>query len=136
MKQCRKCLLPKTLEEFPPRKDSKDGRHSYCHKCMATIMSKFHKKYPEKNRAHCRNKTKRLYEISNAAKSVGCKFCPEKTLVCLDFHHLNQNDKDMNIAALITKGSEIRLRNEIAKCAVVCSNCHRKLHAGLIQIGD
>jgi len=35
MKTCTKCKIEKSLEDFPVRKEKKDGRHSHCKKCRA-----------------------------------------------------------------------------------------------------
>lgn len=42
-----------------------------------------------------------------------------------DFDHLPGVEKVANVAILIVKGTEEELLAEIAKCEVVCSNCHR-----------
>lgn len=34
MKQCIKCNINKSLEDFPKSRSSRDGKHSYCKKCM------------------------------------------------------------------------------------------------------
>lgn len=41
----------------------------------------------------------------------------------MDFDHLENKEFEMN--KLVNKGSYLRLRTEIAKCELVCSNCHR-----------
>lgn len=66
-------------------------------------------------------------------ETLSCSFCPENNSVCLDFHHKDSSKKDINVsAALNRRYSKKRILEEISKCIVVCSNCHRKLHAGLI----
>jgi len=72
-----------------------------------------------------------LYLI-RSAKSGGCSRCTEKEQVCLDFHHRDPKTKLFSISAKIRFGGPLPLNQlmaEIAKCSVVCSNCHRKLHA-------
>lgn len=59
---------------------------------------------------------------------VKCSRCPETHPACLEFHHRNPNDKDFTIAQGIAGVSLKRLKTEIAKCDILCSNCHRKLH--------
>lgn len=69
--------------------------------------------------------------IINNAKQQGCIVCGEKEICCLDFHHIH--DKEFEVST----GTEVsldRLIAEINKCVVLCANCHRKLHAGKIQI--
>lgn len=64
-----------------------------------------------------------------------CLNCGEKTGACLDFHHLDSNEKDRSLSLSIKWGwGKNRIKKEIDKCVVLCSNCHRKLHAGLINI--
>lgn len=63
-----------------------------------------------------------------------CKYCSETEPCCLDFHHLNGEEKTITVALAVNLGWSVeRLKTEIEKCEVVCANCHRKIHAGLIQ---
>jgi len=55
--------------------------------------------------------------------------------VCLDFHHKDPNEKDFTIGKYRNKSKE-NLLKEIEKCVCVCSNCHRKIHAGIINLKD
>lgn len=32
------------------------------------------------------------------------------------------------------KGSLLKVEEEINKCIILCANCHRKLHAGIIKL--
>jgi hypothetical protein len=58
-----------------------------------------------------------------------CKECGEAHPACLDFHHEDPAEKDLAIASAISKGWSIRrLEAEVAKCRVLCSNCHRRHH--------
>ena len=60
-----------------------------------------------------------------------CTVCDEKEGVCLDFHHLDEKKKDFALSNSSTHSFDT-IKREIAKCILVCSNCHRKIHAGLI----
>jgi len=44
-----------------------------------------------------------------------------------DFHHLNPKEKEYNISYLYRQPQEI-LDQELAKCILVCANCHREIH--------
>lgn len=55
--------------------------------------------------------------------------CGEAVLVCLDLHHRNPNEKDDVVTKFVSKGQINKLKEEIAKCIVLCANCHRKHHA-------
>lgn len=56
---------------------------------------------------------------------VGCRDCGEKHEAALDFHHIQ--NKSETIAKMSVYSRE-RIVREIAKCIVLCSNCHRKRH--------
>lgn len=59
----------------------------------------------------------------------GCSRCPEHRPACLDFHHVG-DDKEFNVADALRNGYGIpRIMAEIAKCEVICANCHRVQHA-------
>ena len=61
-------------------------------------------------------------------KSLSCLKCGEDHPAALDFHHRNPLEKDMEVSNLISKGNKQKILDEISKCDVLCSNCHRKLH--------
>ncbi len=58
----------------------------------------------------------------------GCSKCPERDIACLDFHHRDAGEKEINIGMFVKRWSIERLGQEIAKCDVLCANCHRKHH--------
>jgi hypothetical protein len=63
-----------------------------------------------------------------------CPFCNySKCYKAFDFHHVDPSKKDLSISTLgmLTKWETII--TEIKKCILVCSNCHREIHAGLIS---
>ena len=68
-----------------------------------------------------------LLKIIDEAKAGGCVDCglimPEH-LEVFDFDHTS-GDKIKNVSAWLTTGTEEDLRAEIARCEVVCANCHR-----------
>jgi hypothetical protein len=44
----------------------------------------------------------------------------------MDFDHRDKNTKISNVAELSNAGSVRKVWDEIAKCDLVCSNCHRE----------
>ena len=46
----------------------------------------------------------------------------------LDFHHINPRTKQFNVKTGLTR-SMASLKSEIAKCVLLCANCHRLVHA-------
>lgn len=60
-------------------------------------------------------------------KGGGCEVCGyNKTIRSLDFHHKDPNMKDFTISG--KSYSFERLKNEVDKCILVCSNCHGEIH--------
>jgi hypothetical protein len=63
-----------------------------------------------------------------------CKECGyNKCLAALDFHH-HSKDKENCIARLLSDGLIKKARDEAKKCTLLCANCHRERHEGLISI--
>jgi transcription elongation factor Elf1 len=62
-------------------------------------------------------------------KTLQCSECGENHIACLDFHHTDPRKKDYGISQMIDGNWSIKkINEEVAKCVVLCSNCHRKLH--------
>lgn len=60
--------------------------------------------------------------------SHGCTKCDESHPATLDFHHRDPKTKLANISKLVKSGYGVEiLLAEIAKCDLLCANCHRKL---------
>ena len=86
-----------------------------------------------KNQYKTRNalQKQRTRSIINEAKKNGCVVCQEKEIVCLDFHHLG--GKDQTVSSMLGWNDQ-KVENEISKCIILCANCHRKYHAGLLKL--
>jgi transcription elongation factor Elf1 len=69
-------------------------------------------------------------------KTLRCIVCGENESACLDFHHVDPSNKDMAVGAMLSdQGPSLRrLMQEVDKCVVLCANCHRKHHAGLLDL--
>ena len=50
----------------------------------------------------------------------------------LEFHHLDPTKKDFSISHLKRFTFNQIVTSELDKCILVCSNCHREIHAGLV----
>jgi hypothetical protein len=67
--------------------------------------------------------------LSDLKSSLKCSICSEDHPACLHFHHRDPNEKDIQIAQAANMGwSKEKILAEIAKCDVLCANCHAKLH--------
>lgn len=105
------------------------------YKCKETYkkyQQKYHKIWYEKNKQF-RNKQinvrkRNITKIIQDFKSQkGCIVCQEKHPAALDFHHIH--NKKFLISQLSGLGYSVKtIMNEIAKCIILCANCHRKWH--------
>jgi hypothetical protein len=67
-------------------------------------------------------------EIKNRIKAIkelnGCVDCGAKNHIVLDFDHIKE--KKYNVSRMVHDGfSWEAIKKEIAKCEIVCANCHR-----------
>ena len=112
-KTCTQCQqsLPRTLEHF-----HSNGKHYFSSKCKSC-----HKEY-NKNRG---NSTRKWYkEYKQTLSCVQCGFDDSRALV---FHHRDPSTKSFTIANHTNRSRE-NLLKEIAKCDVLCANCHTIHH--------
>lgn len=82
----------------------------------------------------------RLKKLADCKKIVGesCKICGyDRCQQALELHHKNPKDKSFDISDAIyqkIKVTDRQIKNELKKCVLVCANCHRELHYGLIHL--
>ena len=64
--------------------------------------------------------------VLDVLRAGACKDCGEDEIVVLDFDHY-LGEKDEAISQLVHQGAALpRLRRELARCELVCANCHRR----------
>lgn len=72
-------------------------------------------------------KRKYDYIISRGGKCECCGY--NKNIAALEFHHKNPEEKEFQIDSRKFANSKIEvLKQELDKCMIVCSNCHKELH--------
>lgn len=136
MKTCTKCKVDKQFDEFYKSKSSKTGLQAWCKTCASENSKNDYRVNHRKKLfiERAKDRKQRIVSIVNSIKvDRGCVFCGEVVACCLDFHHVNPKVKEDDISLLVHQKSYKRLVEELKKCVVVCANCHRKIHAGLIS---
>lgn len=64
-----------------------------------------------------------------------CKICSySKCLSALEFHHLNPKTKKGQVRDVLLRNGLDAAIKEAKKCVLICSNCHRETHAGLLVL--
>ena len=124
---CKKCGRELPISEFD------EGRHQ-CKECRREYRRQHRREKPEIHRAQQARRQERVKEWFYELKTP-CIICGEDEPVCIDFHHKDPNEKEFTIGKHRSR-SRAWLLQEISKCVCLCANCHRKVHAGLINLED
>jgi hypothetical protein len=110
--------------------------NSYPESDFGVAKTTENKVYRRQKCRYCYRKTKNVLKakrrevIETTKEQQGCMRCGIRDPRVLEFHHLDTTKKEFSIADYYYSQYGIdRLEQEIAKCAVVCANCHRILHA-------
>lgn len=93
-----------------------------------SVNARYYQKNKERFADHRKaNRSRARQFILDYKKDNACVDCGEcYPHYVMDFDHIT-DDKDRNISRLINaQASNARLLIEIAKCELVCSNCHRE----------
>lgn len=78
-----------------------------------------------KNKSRQRSRVVRKLYIIRYLLGHPCVECKESDIRVLEFHHRDPRKKKFNISVNHTVS---QIKKEIAKCDVLCSNCHKKVH--------
>ncbi len=140
MRKCSNCKEEKTLEEFNKKTRSPDGRQPVCRTCSSFQSKEYYKNHTDEHRETTKQQKRawrayvknRLHEIKQL---MGCQICHEDDPICLDFHHLDVKKKEFTVSSGMGAGKGwSKIEAELKKCACVCANCHRKIHAGKVTL--
>lgn len=128
-RRCGRCGLSKPLGDFAWRRKAIGQLDNYCRPCRATYKREQHY---EANRdryiknALVRKRTvarERLLYLLELFRNRPCADCGETDPLVLEFDH--RSDKQFSISSGGDRGWTAVL-DELAKCDVVCANCHRR----------
>ena len=133
-KCCSKCKDVKPISEFGKDKNKKDGLDYWCKVCRRARFTKSYKQSPEKAKAAGSKRYTEKYRVLCEYKtSRGCCKCGETYANCLEFHHTDPAQKEFEVSESMNRNID-HIMTEIEKCVILCSNCHRKVHGGLIEL--
>ena len=147
---CSKCKKEKEEHSFHNNKARHNGKSAYCISCdkqrkleysktekgrqaSRRRSAKYREEHPEKTKASIQKYKEKKQQLVNEYKTYGCSICGyDKCLQALDLHHKDPQEKDSSVADLVCKAGIARVEEELSKCVVLCANCHREHHAGLL----
>ncbi len=95
-------------------------RRPRCKKCRAEAVARRRRRVKE-----------------TLAKEAGgrCELCGyNRSFSALEFHHRDRKKKLFGIAERGLTRSIEEVRSEAKKCALLCSNCHAEVEAGLVEL--
>lgn len=115
-RECTHCNTIKPLSEFGYKNAAKTRQSFICRCCV---------------NAKIRLRAKSLKLLCVSYKGGKCNICSyNRCLYALEFHHINQNEKEFEITGFKSTSLTAKLRNELDKCVLLCANCHREAHFG------
>ena len=114
-------------------------KHMNCKSCQVELDETNQYK---SSRAHLCKKCFSKYQVQKGVEKKlkliqrhggGCQSCGYKGHYSVfDFHHLDPSKKEIQLEC--DRWGWDRLVEEANKCALLCSNCHRLVHAGELAI--
>jgi hypothetical protein len=131
MKQCAHCKEEKPDSEFAWNNKLLGRRQKHCRACMKMFNRQSYERRDEKRKREVQeNRKRRVMEVQQYVWDYlsvhPCVRCGESDPRVLEFVHIKGN-KFQSISKMISDGHTIRsVKKEIAKCQVLCANCHRK----------
>jgi len=139
---CLTCNPFQSGRKTPP-KGIPDG-HRHCPRCdQVRPRTEFYSRRREPGAsAYCKDCTNRqTVERHVALKKAAVRHLGGECVLCgyskcigaLEFHHKDPNEKDFTISKIRSRTLD-RVKEELSKCALVCANCHREVHAGLVVL--
>ena len=123
-KKCPKCKQVLALCCFAKKRNSVADECRSCH-------SIYNRQHYEKRKEYYLEKANRWKKgrkkiITDLKASMVCSECGGKfPPASMDFHHRGGEEKKFNIGSYGTSVSLEVLMEEISKCDLMCSNCHR-----------
>lgn len=138
--KCRGCEQDLPISEFYKEGKTSAGKQKFSARCCKCYDIHASQTYTS-SKQHAEKK-QLARDIINNAKTQ-CEVCGyNRCSEALDFHHINPADKLFEIADANTQfwkrsknGITLEdLEAEIKKCVVLCSNCHREHHAGVLNL--
>lgn len=152
-KTCSKCHVVKHISEFHKDARLKSGIVSRCKSCTLAYKQSYYasshgkaksKAYVERNQEKIKSYNKqylREYRNSGIKNKNKLEFCiykggccsecgfvaTEDTIAAFDFHHTDPSEKEYTPSDMLLMRKD-KVFQELDKCILLCSNCHRILH--------
>lgn len=130
MRRCNVCGETKSLNEFGVNKTQPLGKSYMCKMCRREYDKRKYKEKPEiykqRHFDHKKRQTIKNREVIWEEIQKPCTDCGLVDPIVMEFDHRPSEEKKYDIGRMVGNTYSLEtLRAEIAKCDVVCANCHR-----------
>lgn len=128
-RRCGRCKEVKPIDAFRPRPDRPGQRDTFCPACRSAYGKEHYAKHRQRYIDQAavvtaRKRRERTEWLFSYFAEHPCVDCGEDDPVVLEFDHLG--DKRFDVGTGIADRPWQTLLDEIARCEVVCANCHRR----------
>jgi hypothetical protein len=118
-------MKPVGIYDRPRPFEDAEKRREY----QREYMRKWYRDNKAAHISYVRNREAKIKAwLKEYKESLGCEDCGESHPAYLEFHHTDPKEKAFSIGRLKDLMSMRMLKSEIAKCRLLCANCHRKRH--------
>jgi hypothetical protein len=129
MRRCGRCSQNKPVADFAWRRKAKGQRDNYCRLCRAAYKQEHYAANRQRYIDNAQQRRQLMVEERTAflvafLREHPCVDCGEGDPLVLEFDHLG--DKEFGIAKGLRDRNWQSVLDEMAKCDVVCANCHRR----------
>ena len=127
VKRCPACGEEKDEAEFH-RWNKGDGRQVWCKVCRRAYDAAYHQRVKDRRRAQKRRRARELRAFMDDLKrGKPCANCGQAYEPgVMQWDHRPGCVKVGNLSSMTPRVSRVRLLEEIAKCELVCANCHAR----------
>jgi hypothetical protein len=132
MRQCTHCNMLHEDSFFAFRDKAKNILRTACKACTRAMSKKHYgensSEYLDRNRARKRsNKQIAKDYVLKYLREHPCVVCGEDDILVLVFDHLDPKTKKAAVGTMRMRGFSLAMiQAEIAKCQVLCCNCHTR----------
>lgn len=125
-KVCRSCHQDLPIESYRWKNQAMGFRIERCQECDIQDRAARYARNPASYLDSNKRTQAYLKTVLNRMKSGPCMDCGRTYQpYVMDFDHRDPSTKVCKVSSLVYSGSEQMVLDEIAKCDLVCSNCHR-----------